>query len=329
MPHPRYHETAFFIVLFEVQSTSFMNTFKGYLYGCISSATYGLVPLFTLPLMSRGVHYDSILFYRYLFATLLLAIVLKFSRKSFRVELEDIPVLIMMGSLFALSSLFLFMSYEYMESGIASTILFFYPVLVTLIMAIFFKEKITWITISSIMLAFVGIGLLYKGGKNSSLSMIGICIVLLSALAYALYLVGVNKTRISNMDADKLTFYALLVGCGLFFVKLRFGMDLEMLPSLYAWGDVLLLALIPTVISCVTMVWAVHNVGSTVTAILGALEPVTAVFVGIVVFNEPITLNMAVGIFLIVLAVTIIILGRSLHLSDNLFKTLFRKTPKK
>ena len=192
MPHPRYHETAFFIVLFEVQSTSFMNTFKGYLYGCISSATYGLVPLFTLPLMSRGVHYDSILFYRYLFATLLLAIVLKFSRKSFRVELEDIPVLIMMGSLFALSSLFLFMSYEYMESGIASTILFFYPVLVTLIMAIFFKEKITWITISSIMLAFVGIGLLYKGGKNSSLSMIGIC----------------------------------MVGCGLFFVKLRFGMDL-------------------------------------------------------------------------------------------------------
>ncbi len=290
-----------------------MNKVKGYLYGCISSATYGLVPLFTLPLMSRGMHYDSILFYRYFFATLFLAAILKLSGKSFKIERADILPLMGLGSLFALSSLFLFMSYLYMESGIASTILFFYPILVTLIMAIFFREKITWATVASIMLAFVGIGLLYKGDKGMPLSMFGIFIVFLSALAYALYIVGVNKTRVNTMEGDKLTFYALLVGSGIFFVKLKFGTNLQMISGLESWFDVIMLALVPTVVSCVAMVWAVHNVGSTVTAILGALEPVTAVFVGIVVFKEPLTVNMAVGILMIILAVTVIILGKSIQ----------------
>ena len=306
-----------------------MNKVKGYLYGCISSATYGLVPLFTLPLMSRGMHYDSILFYRYFIATLFLAAILKLSGKSFKIERNDILPLMGLGSLFALSSLFLFMSYLYMESGIASTILFFYPILVTLIMAFFFREKITWATITSIMLAFVGIGLLYKGDKDMPLSMFGIFIVFLSALAYALYIVGVNKTRVNAMEGDKLTFYALLVGSGIFFVKLKFGMNLQMIPDISSWVDVILLALVPTVISCVAMVWAVHNVGSTVTAILGALEPVTAVFVGIVVFHEPLTVNMAVGIFMIILAVIVIILGKSLHLSLASLKTMANKITQK
>ena len=306
-----------------------MNKIKGYLYGCISSATYGLVPLFTLPLMSRGMHYDSILFYRYFFATLFLGAVLKLTGKSFRLERADILPLTGLGSLFALSSLFLFMSYLYMESGIASTILFFYPILVTLIMAIFFREKITWATITSIMLAFVGIGLLYKGDKGMPLSMFGIFIVFLSALAYALYIVGVNKTRVNTMDGDKLTFYTLLVGSGIFFIKLKFGANLEMISGVASWFDILMLALVPTVVSCVAMVWAVHNVGSTVTAILGALEPLTAVFVGIVVFHEPLTVNMAVGIFMIILAVIVIILGKSFNMSLASIKALAHKLTQK
>ena len=306
-----------------------MNKIKGYLYGCISSATYGLVPLFTLPLMSRGMHYDSILFYRYFFATLFLGAVLKLTGKSFRLERADILPLMGLGSLFALSSLFLFMSYLYMESGIASTILFFYPILVTLIMAIFFREKITWATITSIMLAFVGIGLLYKGNQGMPLSMFGIFIVFLSALAYALYIVGVNKTRVNTMDGDKLTFYALLVGSGIFFIKLKFGVNLEMISGVASWFDIIMLALVPTVVSCVAMVWAVHNVGSTVTAILGALEPLTAVFVGIVVFHEPLTVNMAVGIFMIILAVIVIILGKSFNMSLASIKALAHKITQK
>lgn len=167
-----------------------------------------------------------------------------------------------------------------MESGIASTILFFYPILVTLIMAIFFKEKITWATITSIMLAFVGIGLLYKGDKGMSLSMFGIFIVFLSALAYALYIVGVNKTRVNTMDGDKLTFYALLVGSGIFFIKLGFGANLEMISGVASWFDIIMLALVPTVVSCVAMVWAVHNVGSTVTAHSRSARTVNGCFCG-------------------------------------------------
>ena len=131
------------------------------------------------------------------------------------------------------------------------------------------------------------------------------------------------------MDGDKLTFYALLVGSGIFFIKLKFGANLEMISGVASWFDILMLALVPTVVSCVAMVWAVHNVGSTVTAILGALEPLTAVFVGIVVFHEPLTVNMAVGIFMIILAVIVIILGKSFNMSLASIKALAHKLTQK
>ena len=73
------------------------------------------------------------------------------------------------------------------------------------------------------------------------------------------------------------------------------------------------MAIVPTVLSLVLMVVAVHEVGSTPTAIMGALEPVTAVIIGIVLFSEAFSLRLATGIFLILVAVLLIILGKHLH----------------
>jgi putative membrane protein len=288
------------------------NKTKGFILGAIAAASYGMNPLFTLPLYSAGMSVDTVLFYRYSLAVIVLGIMMKFQKQSFAIKRVDVLPLCIMGLLFAFSSLFLFMSYNYMDAGIASTILFVYPVLVAIIMAVVFKEKVSPITMFSIALAFVGISMLCKSPGGQTLSLVGITFVFLSSLSYAIYIVGVNRSSLKDMPIAKLTFYVLLFGLSVYVVRLLFCTELQVIPTPMLWINAVSLAVFPTVISLVTMTKAIHYIGSTPTAILGALEPVTALFFGVLVFGEQLTPRIILGILMVITAVTLIIGGKSL-----------------
>ena len=288
------------------------NKTKGFILGAIAAASYGMNPLFTLPLYSAGMSVDTVLFYRYSLAVIVLGIMMKFQKQSFAIKRVDVLPLCIMGLLFAFSSLFLFMSYNYMDAGIASTILFVYPVLVAIIMAVVFKEKVSPITMFSIALAFVGISMLCKSPGGQTLSLVGITFVFLSSLSYAIYIVGVNRSSLKDMPIAKLTFYVLLFGLSVYVVRLQFCTELQVIPTPMLWINDVSLAVFPTVISLVTMTKAIHYIGSTPTAILGALEPVTALFFGVLVFGEQLTPRIILGILMVITAVTLIIGGKSL-----------------
>lgn len=288
------------------------NKTKGFILGAIAAASYGMNPLFTLPLYSAGMSVDTVLFYSYSLAVIVLGIMMKFQKQSFAIKRVDVLPLCIMGLLFAFSSLFLFMSYNYMDAGIASTILFVYPVLVAIIMAVVFKEKVSPITMFSIALAFVGISMLCKSPGGQTLSLVGITFVFLSSLSYAIYIVGVNRSSLKDMPIAKLTFYVLLFGLSVYVVRLQFCTELQVIPTPMLWINAVSLAVFPTVISLVTMTKAIHYIGSTPTAILGALEPVTALFFGVLVFGEQLTPRIILGILMVITAVTLIIGGKSL-----------------
>ena len=288
------------------------NKTKGFILGAIAAASYGMNPLFTLPLYSAGMSVDTVLFYRYSLAVIVLGIMMKFQKQSFAIKRVDVLPLCIMGLLFAFSSLFLFMSYNYMDAGIASTILFVYPVLVAIIIAVVFTEKVSPITMFSIALAFVGISMLCKSPGGQTLSLVGITFVFLSSLSYAIYIVGVNRSSLKDMPIAKLTFYVLLFGLSVYVVRLQFCTELQVIPTPMLWINAVSLAVFPTVISLVTMTKAIHYIGSTPTAILGALEPVTALFFGVLVFGEQLTPRIILGILMVITAVTLIIGGKSL-----------------
>ena len=290
-----------------------MNTkTKGYILGIIAAAAYGMNPLFALPLYKAGMNPDSVLFFRYLFAIPVLGIMIKARGRNFKLQRKEVLPLVIMGLLVALSSLALFLSYNYMEAGIASTLLFVYPIMVALIMAFVFKEKLTLLTISCILLALVGIGLLYKTSSGSTLSTTGIILVMVSALSYAIYIVGVNRSILKEIATLKLTFYILLFGMTLFLVRVDFGKSLLTVDAWYLWGNLIALAIFPTAISFLCTTQAVQYIGSTPTAILGALEPLTAVFF---------------GILMIILAVTLIIAGGNITTYMVRFRKMFPKLP--
>lgn len=300
------------------------NNIKGFAYGIATSVTFGLIPLFTLPLMEKGMRFDSILFYRFLFASFALFGMLAVKKESFRTETRNLPVLILLGALYTGSAMFLFWGYSFMAAGIATTLHFTYPIFVTLFMLLVFREKTSWITLLAIGLAICGVARLSIDGGELQLNGLGVIIVLLSAVAYALYIVTVNKSRIHAMPGRKLTFYVFIVSTCLFFIKAQSGTGIQAIPDVPSFINLVLLAFLPTVVSNITLVQAVHHIGSTLTSVLGATEPVTAVCVGVLVFREPFTPNLALGILLIIVAVTLIILSKyiliSLHEAKRLFK---------
>ena len=284
--------------------------FKGYMLGVIGSACYGLNPLFALPLYQKGLTPDSVLFYRYFFAILFLAILMKYHGQSFTLKRNEILPLAIMGILFSISSLTLFMSYNYMDAGIASTILFLYTIMVAVISAVVFREKLSLMTTIAIALAFWGISLLNENGSGKPLNMIGLSLVVLSALSYAIYLIGVNRSVLKSMPTEKLTFYSILFGISIYSIRLNCLTDLQPLTSPFMWMNAIGLALLPTVISLITITASIHLIGSTPTSILGALEPVTALVCGVLVFGEVLTFKNIIGILMVLSAVTVIVTVR-------------------
>lgn len=300
---------------------------KGYALGVIAAATYGMNPLFALPLYEAGMNPESVLFFRYLFAIPVLGAMIKLRGRDFKLKRKEVFPLIIMGLLMALSSLTLFQSYNYMAAGIASTLLFVYPIMVALIMAFLFKEKLTLQTILCIILALGGIALLYKGEDGSTLSLLGVLLVIVSALSYAIYIVAANRPLLREIATLKLTFYVLVFGFSLFLVRVDFGANLHVVDTWYLWGNLLALAVFPTAISFLCTTQAIQYIGSTPTAILGALEPLTAVFFGVTVFGESLTVRVGCGIMMIVFAVTIIVAGSNVTAYLVRFRKLFPKLP--
>lgn len=281
----------------------------GTINGVIAAVSYGTNPLFALPLYSRGMGVNSVLFFRYSIAVILYGVWLVcFKRISLNLAKNEIIPVFLLGLMFSLSSLTLFEAFNYIEAGIACTILFIYPVLVAVMMAIFYKEKLTGIIAAAIGLTSCGILLLYNGKPGTSLNLHGIALVIASAFLYAFYIICVKKNKvIKSIRAPKLSFYVMLFGLIVYIYNLNFCTLLQIPQSPFMWLCVICLSIFPTIISLETITIAIKLIGSTTTAILGALEPLTAIFFGILFFNEHLTLRITLGIILILSGVLLII----------------------
>ena len=291
--------------------------FIGTVCGIVAAVAYGTNPLGALKLYAEGMNTPSVLFYRFALAWAIVAVVVLLRsrlrgrgtapRETLRVSGKEFAVLTGLGLLFIASSLTLYLSFHVMDAGVASTILFTYPVMTAAIMAIFFHERVNWVTVSSIVLSFIGVALLYWGDGTTTLPVGGVVLVLISALTYALYIILVNRSNL-QMSSFKINFFVLFYcALGMLCYALLSGQRITLPPTPTAWFYVGWLALVPAIMALVLMVYAAKYVGSTTTAILGALEPLTAVLIGIFVFGEHFTVTLAVGIVLILGAVTLIV----------------------
>ena len=282
---------------------------KGYLCAFISAFTYGLIPLFMIPIKKEeSFSVDATLFYRFLIASGAIVFFLFYQKEKLRISFREMLIMSLLGLLYALSAEFLFLAYDYLSPGIASTIFFSYPIIVALVLILFYKEKLTLPTLLSLLLVVAGVGVL-SIKKGEALNYIGLGISLLGALVYALYILIVNKVRIESSGV-KISFYSMLFSSLYFLIKSLLLRESIIISSWALAGDLTLFAIITTSLSLVTLVYAVRYIGSTPTAIMGAFEPIVAVLISVGLFGEQLTPSLVIGGMVIITGVLIDILFR-------------------
>lgn len=286
------------------------NVVWGYVAGIVTGVTYGLNPLFAKPLLSMGVSVDTMLACRYLIAVFILGVWLVFRKESLKVNKAQMWRLCILGFLFAMSSMLLFLSYNYIPAGLATTIVFLYPVIVALIMVLL-KVYPTWQVWLSILMTFVGVVILSRPSGNMTLNITGLSLAAGSAIAYALYLIVVNRSRrLRTVTSLVLTFYALLIGSVVFLIHsaISGGEFMAGLDGWFCWMNLICLAVFPTLVSLLTLAMATRIIGPTKTSVLGVFEPVTAIAVGTFFFGESLTLNIIIGVLITLVAVTFMVM---------------------
>lgn len=290
---------------------------SGVICAVLSSATFGMIPLFSVPLLDAGLASSSILCYRFLLATVMMAFVMFVSGREFKLHRATFGIGLLLSLLYAATAILLIESYKYIPSGVATTIHFLYPLAVTIIMSFIFRESTSVATYVAVVMSLAGVALLAWGKHFEGDFPRGVVLALSTVVTYALYIVGVMKSRAANVDTIVLTFYVLLFGAVFFFLYAFATDGVEPIRNWNNWRDIILLAFVSTVISDLLLVMAIKRIGSTMTSILGSMEPLTAVIIGVAYFNEHFDLASVVGLILIIVAVTLVIISSGKQVSHN------------
>lgn len=282
---------------------------RGIIYAFISSITFGLLPLFSIPVKAQGMSSEALMFYRFLFSTIIYGVYLLIRKAKFKLSKRNIRDIILIGGAgYGLTGLTLVSSYDYIPSGIGTTIGFQFPVMISIFMWLFYKEKLQKSIYVSLALSLLGVFLLSYSPDHGLVSGYGIFLLTITNLMYSMYIIGVNKSSMREVDSSVLTFYVITVSMILCLGLSLIRGTLTPIPSLMAGGDILFMAVFSTIIANLTLILAIKAIGSTITALLSPLEPVTAIIIGIIVFNENINIQIVTGVIIIILAVILIVL---------------------
>lgn len=288
-------------------------TINGIFYAVISSMSFGFSPLFSLALIAAGLSDFDILSYRWLIAGLVLLLYAFAKKKTLRLNsIDEAWKIVLLSVLRAITSVTLLIGYVNISSGIAATLNFMYPVIVTLTMVVFFGEKRSPIDYLAILASIFGVYLLASGdsivahGGNTKL---GLICSLISAFSFAAYYIVMKQVKADKIEVVKFTTWIMMLSAVYFIIcAFIFNGKLTIITDARSWLNALGLGLWATMVSNITGVKGIRRIGPTMTSILGALQPVTAVILGVLFLGEHLYLRSLIGISIILVAVSIIVL---------------------
>lgn len=287
--------------------------FNGIFYAIISSASFGFSPLFSIALMVAGLSHFDILTYRWGIAAFVLMIYAAIREKTLKLNsFDEVWKIILLSALRAVTSITLLIGYANIASGIASTINFMYPVVVALCMMLFYGEKKSAANIISIAMSIFGVyllahgdGLIVEGGDTT----LGLACSIISAFSFAAYYIVMKRTKADKIEVVKFTTWIMLLSAVYFFIGgLVTEGGISLVTDSRSWLYILGLGLWSTMVSSFTGVKAIRRIGPTLTSILGALQPLTAVILGVIFLDEHLGVKTVLGIALILVAVTIVVI---------------------
>ena len=208
-----------------------------------------------------------------------------------------------------LASLFDFLGLQYITAALERLVLYLYPTFVVLISAAMYGRRITGRDVAALAVSYAGIALVFANdlATRQENVLLGAFWVSLSALAYAIYLIG-NGRMVRKMGSVRFASLASVVSCAAvlahFFVVRDAGL-LWSQPGPVYWLT-LLMAIVSTVLPVILMSVGIRLVGSSHASMLGTVGPVATIFLGFAFLGEPITTIQLAGAALVLAGVVAI-----------------------
>lgn len=278
---------------------------KGKICLILSALIYGLAPMLAKIAYGGGVNGMTLTFLRtFLMLPLLFALMLA-RGQSFRLnkrELFDIIILGVVGG--SLSIISLYAAYDYISTGLATTLHFIYPLIIVVVSALIYKEKITNIKLAAVMLVTLGIFLFVD--LTSRADKIGVALAVLSGVFYSFYVIYMDHSGLDKMDYVKLTFYLMIimsVGTFIFGAGTKSIGFAEMNGT--AWVFAALISFLITIGAIPLFQAGVRYEGASTAGIVSALEPITTIILGALFLGETMGLVQYFGGAMIILGVGI------------------------
>jgi len=285
----------------------------GYLAGVGAGVSYGMNPLFIKGLMAGGATVHSILFFRYLFALGIMSVWIALRRERISVRWNQVPLLLLMGVMFALSSEGLFQAYNFISAGLATTIVYLYPIFSAFLL-LMLGQRPSWQSWTAIAGTLAGVALICIPSGGVQIRFAGVLCAAASAFVYAVYLVMVNNSRrVESVSPNVITLFALVAGTALFLVLSQSDSDHSLTYGIHGAVDWLCLAglgLFPTMISMLCLAVSTRMIGPAKTGVLGVFEPITAILIGIFIYGETLSVQVAVGMAIAIISVVFLVLTK-------------------
>lgn len=293
------------------RGTSIVNKYKGIAYALLSSTAFGVMPILARIAYTNGSNPTTVLMFRFLISTLILYIYLKFSHININLKKEQTLLLIFIGITgYTITTQALFMSYNYLGAGLATTLHFIYPVVVCIASFIFFKNKLSNKKIISLILAAIGVYSLVAL-KNSTVNILGISLALFSGIAYGLTLIALNLKSIRALDNRITTMYLCLgstigmILCGIFNNSITLNFNFKIVSCYLG------ISIISTILSIILLLKSIEIIGVSSSSILGTFEPIVSVFLGIIFLNEELSFALLIGSAFILISTVILAKDKS------------------
>ncbi len=279
----------------------------GVLEALLSAGLFGLIPFFFLPLYNTGFTTESSIFFRFLFATLIMMLIALVKKQNIRISFKNLVSISVIAFTYYVAALGLFSALTYMPSGIVTTIFFTNPIFVMILAIFFLKERLEPYKVVFSLITCGGVALLSGFFDNMEhVDITGIFLSTFAGIAYAFYIMGLYKIQVDNVSKEILSFYLFIVSTSLAGMY-AFSTDTFMLPrSSYDWFMLASSGLVTAVMANILLMSAIVKIGSVLSSILGAMEPITAVVVGIIVFHEAVNAHVIIGIVIVIVSVVLL-----------------------
>ena len=277
---------------------------RGMVFSAASAVLFGVTPAVASRIYSMGGNAVTLTFYRNLMAVPVLLALLGLEGVSLRLTRREAGLLLLMGASFRVTTtLMLYQSYLYIPTGMATTLHFLYPALTALLCRARFRERLgPWKLFA---LGLSGLGALCLLELGAGTDPRGVLLASSSALTYACYLIGLDKTALRDMHPHKAACYmGLLNAAAMLAVSLpTHQLRLALPPA--ALGLSFLLAVSTSFLAVSLLQWGIRLLGASSAALFSMLEPITSVAVGCLALAESVSRRSLLGCALILAGVAL------------------------